>query len=468
MTKPRADCIIKKMVSALGTSSIAFYAAAAGLALLFAVVFVVALFWKKRPRRAVHRFVTALCVIGMIVSIVAAAFAVINRYRIWGISWLVAGNKLCMIFRGRQLLSVPYIGRAVAIFDALEFTGVVVPCVVFMLGLWAAIALAVKTVPAGKAKKQKKNKEVSAPATARENDIPQESDTPQSESGSLPEEESVAPASERVQEEVPQPQTKEIPSYAAHTIVDEIDRLVTGSDNAASLDGIDDALQRAIREGYALTQTLNGDADELADEVLPPEDDAPQAEENAPKEAESAVEEPRVQQEGSEAEPEEEDELPENIAADEKEETVQLTEAPEIVQRTIDARREKKVISVEEAENMPEEKQPSPARTRVRTIIRRPPAKSMAEIEERGSAMRVAQEKKASPKPVETPPAPKADKPQPAAKSVEAKEGGLPLTRKYIILNRRNAAAVFNDYLNSKREREKEELTGSLNTIIIK
>ena len=49
-----------------------------------------------------------------------------------------------------------------------------------------------------------------------------------------------------------------------------------------------------------------------------------------------------------------------------------------------------------------------------------------------------------------------------------AEENNLPLTRKYIILNRRNAAALFNDYLNSKRESEKEELTESLNTIIMK
>ena len=53
-------------------------------------------------------------------------------------------------------------------------------------------------------------------------------------------------------------------------------------------------------------------------------------------------------------------------------------------------------------------------------------------------------------------------------KDVTAQTDSLPLTRKYIILNRRSAAAIFNEYLNSKRDKEKEELTESLNTIIIK
>ena len=57
---------------------------------------------------------------------------------------------------------------------------------------------------------------------------------------------------------------------------------------------------------------------------------------------------------------------------------------------------------------------------------------------------------------------------QSAPKTVEPRSSGLPLTRKYIILNRHSAANAFNDYLSKKRAQEKAEITSSLNTIILK
>ncbi|MDE7395806.1 MAG: hypothetical protein K2M95_06785 [Clostridiales bacterium] len=135
---------------------------------------------------------------------------------------------------------------------------------------------------------------------------------------------------------------------------------------------------------------------------------------------------------------------------------------------------------------------------RLRTIVRRPAARSIEEIEARaeeitGAAPKAANTVKAQSKPAQkettaktgapakrAPAKRAATKPQTkspqvgaakkraTAKTVEPEETGLPLTRKYIILNRRSAASVFNDYLNQKREQEKAEITGSLNTIIIK
>ena len=56
-----------------------------------------------------------------------------------------------------------------------------------------------------------------------------------------------------------------------------------------------------------------------------------------------------------------------------------------------------------------------------------------------------------------------------AAESVlEAREGTALVTRKYVLLNRGNVANMFNEYLNSLSEQEKERLENSLNTIIIK
>ena len=112
--------------------------------------------------------------------------------------------------------------------------------------------------------------------------------------------------------------------------------------------------------------------------------------------------------------------------------------------------------------------------TRVRTIIRRPTAKDIAEIERRAENI-LSEEGNPAPSPAAAKVSSKqgqgeknGKKQEEDRKQVVAETGGLPLTRKYIILNRRNAAAVFNDYLNSKRRQEKDEITGSLNTIIMK
>lgn len=51
---------------------------------------------------------------------------------------------------------------------------------------------------------------------------------------------------------------------------------------------------------------------------------------------------------------------------------------------------------------------------------------------------------------------------------LEAREGTALVTRKYVLLNRGNVANMFNEYLNSLSEQDKERLENSLNTIIIK
>lgn len=54
-------------------------------------------------------------------------------------------------------------------------------------------------------------------------------------------------------------------------------------------------------------------------------------------------------------------------------------------------------------------------------------------------------------------------------REVEAKHIlALPVGRRYVVQNRRNVVNMFNDYLNSKEQDEKEKLANSLNTIILK
>lgn len=53
-------------------------------------------------------------------------------------------------------------------------------------------------------------------------------------------------------------------------------------------------------------------------------------------------------------------------------------------------------------------------------------------------------------------------------KDVEPISGGLPVTKKYVLVNRRSVVNMFGDYLRSKNEDERKRLENSLNTIIFK
>ena len=46
-------------------------------------------------------------------------------------------------------------------------------------------------------------------------------------------------------------------------------------------------------------------------------------------------------------------------------------------------------------------------------------------------------------------------------------EKKLPVTRRYVILDRRNAVNMFGEYLRERNKAEKEKLQSSINTIII-
>lgn len=54
------------------------------------------------------------------------------------------------------------------------------------------------------------------------------------------------------------------------------------------------------------------------------------------------------------------------------------------------------------------------------------------------------------------------------AREAEPLEGGLPMKKRHVLLNRRNVVNMFSDYLKSKNEDEKARIESSINTIIIK
>ncbi|MCI9031785.1 MAG: hypothetical protein HFK09_04600 [Clostridia bacterium] len=53
-------------------------------------------------------------------------------------------------------------------------------------------------------------------------------------------------------------------------------------------------------------------------------------------------------------------------------------------------------------------------------------------------------------------------------KEVEPQVGGLPMTKRHVIINRRNVVNMFSEYLKTKSADEKERIESSINTIIIK
>lgn len=519
------------MVSAVQTSSIVFYAATAGLALVSLAVFFCALCGKKRSRRGVDVLWIVLGVLLSLIALATGAFAVIRAYAPLGLSVQDNAGKLAFSYNGSQIFAVPYIGKAVSIFAALKVVGVAAPFAVAGICLLSVIVLGVKTRRKKKAKK----------APPQENIIAFDRDAE-------PQAEQTEPYAEPVREEprveAEETDTRDMPEAldreAAHSIVDEIDKLVTGDDSRADSVEIDAALERAILEGYAM---LDGEKDAYASEPFEDSDETEEAsedtgadepvqesdatEETAESEEETNTQEEIISEEETKSEEEIQSETTESeeefesdgdTEADAKEETwayeeefgdteeqnsEDLPETPEIVPESHRARAEryaaKTVIDVDSDRVFEErpvrrfEFSESSVPARVRTIIRRPTAHNVAEIEKRarekqaedaaGKANKQASETKSGKsvaaqnkqtsahKPTaaqdkQTPPRKSAAKP--VEKAVTAEENNLPLTRKYIILNRRNAAALFNDYLNSKRESEKEELTESLNTIIMK
>ena len=374
-------------------------------------------FRKKRKRNAFDVIVIIFGTLVLLGSLAVCAFAVINAYAPFGLSASGESGKLEILYNGNALFAVPYIGGAAGLFAELGLIGVVAPAAIFVMCLISLITLGAKTY------RLKKIKDVIADNI----DLPLKADEPTDSEATQEEikadieqtaEESPLELAVREEELLPAPEQSEIEPRAVRNIFDEIDKLVTGSEGGSESRRIDDQLKKAIEEGYALRDALENAAEEE-----PPKEEEPEAEEE-PETEEKFQEEEREEEEITE-EP-----LPEIVP-----ESGRVTARRRIAANTVIAVDEPEAVSEDTERHFAHSSQELPA-ARVRTIIRRTDKK---------------EEQKKAPD-----------------KTVEAQSGGLPLTRKYIILNRRNAAAVFNDYLNSKRESEKAELKDSLNTIIMK
>lgn len=531
------------------------------MALLFVIMFVVASARKKRVRRGLDAVKLIFGSLVFIAAFVAGAFAVVNKYELFKLSVSSDGSALAFLYAGKKLFSVPALGIAVVFFNRLKWFGIAAPFALCFLSLIAMLAVSIKTYSKKKAKKQATKTLCVTPAESGEKSEPERGEifeeTAPKEQGDDEDtlyDEPAALAQETGEMEFSEP-SDGIDSAEARNIVDEIDKLVTGEHEPLD-DEIDDRLRRAIKEGYALSDafenpatankgTLNDGADDS--EYIPAalfaekEDEdfsdftadydeenngfatdgdferEPCAEEELDEEnAEPSYEdfafanEPESESEREE-EIEEEDETPDNYAA-----TTANTNARSFSQQA-DSGATRNMSASRKVEPVRGDYDESLIPTRVRTIIRRPTAKNIEEIErrvvsdsEREKELASAKQTPKTPaKPLETEKTTAvSEKKKPAStrkksgattkkssaqpskisaakdeaktaelsepknsaesKSVVAEINNLPLTRKYIILNRRNAAAVFNEYLNGKREQEKKEITGSLNTIIIK
>lgn len=418
-----ADCIINIMLAVIGMPSIVFYASAAALGLVFATVFFVALFKKKRIRQAsdVTAFVFGSLI--MVIALITGAFAIINKYNIFGLSAAADGTELMFSYGDKTLFSVPFIGYAVTLFNKLALAGVIIPFALFAVCFTSCITLGIKTFCPKKVKGSCEHTETQS----EENPTAETSKIEQSVLSEENVEETEEPAITGYEPdaELPPPEPERISSQSVQNIFDEIDKLVTVGPESEEHSNIDDRLRKAIEEGYALKDSIEysesyqvEETDEHSNEIPSEQKDAEEVSAEIVSESQLTVKPDRK--------------IGETIFIDE---TEKIEEAP--IRKITPA-------SAEDAERYT---------ARVRTIVRRATAKSIEDIEKRADAAEAEQNKKDEPF---------------YGKRVEAQSGGLPLTRKYIILNRRNAATVFNDYLNSKRQNEKDELTGSLNTIIMK
>lgn len=543
------------------------------MALLFVVMFVVASARKKRVRRGLDAVKLIFGSLVFIAAFVAGAFAVVNKYELFKLSVSSDGSALAFLYAGKKLFSVPALGIAVVFFNRLKWFGIAAPFALCFLSLIAMLAVSIKTYSKKKAKKQATKTLCVTPAESGEKSEPEKGEileeTAPKEQGDDVDtlyDEPAALAQETGEMEFSEP-SDGIDSAEARNIVDEIDKLVTGEHEPLD-DEIDDRLRRAIKEGYALSDafenpatanegTLNDGADDseyipaalfaekedVGQEEYDDEDEdfsdftadydeenngfatdgdykrEPYAEEELDEEnAEPSYEdfafanEPESEPEREE-EIEEEDETPDNYAAT----TANTNTNARSFSQQADSGATRNMSASRKVEPVRGDYDESLIPTRVRTIIRRPTAKNIEEIERRVVSDSEREKELASAK--QTPKTPAkplemektaavSEKKKPAStrkksgattkkssaqpskasaakdeaktaersepiksaesKSVVAEINNLPLTRKYIILNRRNAAAVFNEYLNGKREQEKKEITGSLNTIIIK
>lgn len=452
------------MLAAVKSSSIIFYAVAAVFAVLLAIDFFIALLRPRRLRRGGDVLFFIVGTLLMLITLTVGLFAVINRYNIFGLSVLSVPDgkffKLLFYSSGKEVFSLPYLGKGVDIFAELDLSGIIIPFAVFLICLISVITVGAKTYG-------RKHERKVLLAKLEENLV----------SENEPAEEETVIAEDRLSNEPEEPLgLPEIEPSAdgdAKSIIDEVDKLMTfGLDFEESSELQTDGQPKVSDENEA---EFKGDL---------PESKEYEAEESESKETESIPQD----SESDKAD----NIIYENAGDSEKsdaiDDNVEYEYATARTEREIDYDNlvETEVETHEEESRGTVASADALVRTRVRTIVRRPAAKSITEIEKRAEEIRdTAKGKNVSRNKNETKKAAlntaaktaggnKSQKEKSATaiesekKNVEAQSGGLPLTRKYIILNKHNAAAVFNNYLNSKRESEKEELTGSLNTIIIK
>lgn len=430
------------------------YAVAATLALFFLIPFFTAVCRKKRIRRGYDVLYIITGAVLSVVLLAIAAFAVVQAYEPFGISvsGLPNGKRfidLVITRKEKKLFSLPYLGNIIPVCDKLQPYIVYGAFAEFVLCLSALIAVGVKTY---RVKKNKKNRTEAAIAT--ESVIPVTRQTESEETSTVAADVQTQPL-KTLSDAVPQ---EELSDESVRNIVNEIDTLVTGAPQTAEDSEIDDALKRAIREGYALME--NGASDPVRGDVNA--DTATVGDPVSHRVVEETQNTAQKQDLRGEQEPEKKEEVwafeaEERTNKEERSITEQEIElVPDYDGRT---KNRGKVVAVEKAERIsdPESLYVKPVgrneygeyiRTSVRTIIRHASA--------RNSVKRKTQPDTASATETKT------------MKTVVAESGGLPLTRKYVILNRRSAATVFTDYLNSKREQEKVKITNSLNTIIMK
>lgn len=536
------------IVSAMQLSSVIFYAVAAALGVIAVVAFCVAAFRKKRKRNAGDVLYLIFGSFVFIAATLLCAFATLNHFGFLGFEAQSVGSgkftELALYTSGKRLIAVPYIGRLAGIFASLGLYGVIATAAVVVLMLVSLITLGAKT-------KRKMPTPAGAPAQPdkpvpadREDETPAESETMSGlhvhkDIFGEPDRIEYEPADEedseeQIGEEMPtydeQPTDEDelapVDEDTAHDIVDEIDRLVEGTPSKSGEEPIGDKLRKAIEEGYDLMDAFDGGDEQTYEERQTDEADEEYFAEQ-PTDEEQPTEEAWEEEQPTDEISAEQEEQPEDdegsldgwayeqdgeVAEQEEDEPYEAAyEPPYEPPAAADTKSDEPKVRPRETVRAPvyERVAPSDIQVRVRTIVRRPAARSVDEIERRAEEIlepkaqeKPAEKKQAPEKQQPTPkkqptekaqaspkkpttqkkspapeqkkatPAPEqkptAQKTAPPEKEVEAQSSGLPLTRRYIILNRRSAATLFNEYLQSKHESEKAELTDRISTIIIK
>ena len=137
------------MLAAVKSSSVIFYAVAAVFAVLLAIDFFIALLRPRRLRRGGDVLFFIVGTLLMLITLTVGLFAVINRYNIFGLSVLSVPDgkffELLFYSSGKEVFSLPYLGKGVDIFAELDLSGIIIPFAVFLICLMSVITVGAKT-----------------------------------------------------------------------------------------------------------------------------------------------------------------------------------------------------------------------------------------------------------------------------------------------------------------------------------